>query len=79
MENIGEKCIECLRSTEFGSGLFVNRIPADNGIYIGYMCPECWAMECDHCGQLSSEFGSDDQGGLICDDCAADKENSEYE
>lgn len=79
MKNIGEKCIDCLRSTEFGSGLFVNRIPADNGINIGYMCAECMAEECDHCGQLSSEFGSDDCGGIICDDCSANKETAEYE
>ena len=28
--DIGDKCVECLRPTSFGTGLFVNRIPADN-------------------------------------------------
>ena len=32
--DIGDKCIECMRSTVFGTGLFVNRLPADNDKYI---------------------------------------------
>ena len=47
--DIGDKCVECLRSTSFGSGLFVNRIPADNDEYIGWLCPECNWHECDRC------------------------------
>ncbi len=35
--DIGDKCIECMRSTVFGTGLFVNRLPADNDKYIGYL------------------------------------------
>ena len=31
--DIGDKCIECLRSTAFGTGLYVNRISADNDKY----------------------------------------------
>ena len=49
--DIGDKCIECLRSTSFGTGLFVNRIPADNDNYIGWLCPECNWYECDRCGE----------------------------
>ena len=49
--DIGDKCVECLRSTSFGTGLFVNRIPADNDNYIGWLCPECNFYECDRCGQ----------------------------
>jgi hypothetical protein len=30
--DIGEYCVECLQSTAFGSGRFVNRIPADRDI-----------------------------------------------
>ena len=30
--NIGDYCVECLQSTAFGSGRFVNRIPADRDI-----------------------------------------------
>lgn len=39
-----DTCIECHRDTSFGSGLFVNRIPADGG----YICPECFV--CEDCG-----------------------------
>ena len=49
--DIGDKCVECLRSTSFGSGLFVNRIPADNDNYIGWLCPECNFHECDRCNE----------------------------
>ena len=47
--DIGDKCVECLKSTAFGTGLFVNRIPADNDKYIGWLCPECNCHECDRC------------------------------
>ena len=49
--DIGDKCVECLRSTSFGSGLFVNRIPSDNDNYIGWLCPECNFHECDRCNE----------------------------
>ncbi len=49
--DIGDKCIECLRPTSFGTGLFVNRIPADNEKYIGWLCPECNWYECDRCDE----------------------------
>ena len=49
--DIGDKCIECMRSTVFGTGLFVNRLPADNDKYIGYLCPECNFHECDRCNE----------------------------
>ena len=49
--DIGDKCVECLRLTSFGTGLFVNRIPADNDEYIGWLCPECNWHECDRCDE----------------------------
>ena len=49
--DIGDKCVECLRPTSFGSGLFVNRIPADNDNYIGWLCAECNFWECDRCNE----------------------------
>ena len=49
--DIVDKCVECLRSTSFGTGLFVNRIPADNDNYIGWLCPECNFHECDRCNE----------------------------
>ena len=57
--NMGDICVECLRDTSFGSGLFVNRIPGDTSICnekgeetgsrTGYFCSECMAMDCDRC------------------------------
>ena len=56
---MGDICVECLRDTSFGSGLFVNRIPGDTticnekgeatGSRTGYFCAECMALECDRC------------------------------
>ena len=49
---MNQDCVECKRSTAFGSGLFVNRIPADdNEGNVGYMCPECQMIECEECNQ----------------------------
>jgi len=39
--NIGEKCVSCLKDSVFGSGRFVNRIPAENEEYEGYLCGDC--------------------------------------
>ena len=41
MKDIGNKCISCFKDTSFGSGRFVNRIPAGDDDYDGYMCSEC--------------------------------------
>ena len=49
MTNIDNLCVFCYRDTSFGSGRFVNRVPADNGKEIGYACPECLTMDCDRC------------------------------
>ena len=39
--DVGDLCICCRRSTEFGSGRFVNRVPADDGVLDGWLCVEC--------------------------------------
>ena len=59
--DIGDYCVDCLQSTAFGTGRFVNRIPADRdvedeeGNYLGnrdgYLCPECNFWECDRCDE----------------------------
>ena len=49
--DIGDKCIECFRSTSFGTGLYVNRISADNDKYLGWLCSECNWYECDRCDE----------------------------
>ena len=51
-----DECIECGKPTAFGSGLFVNRIPADNGEKEGYMCAECQAIDCQFCGKATLEY-----------------------
>ena len=65
--DVGNKCVCCGRDTSFGTGLFVNRIPADadyeseyggkivfkEGQYRdGYLCPECSALPCDRCDEM---------------------------
>ena len=65
MTDIGNRCVHCGEDTSFGSGRFVNRIPADadyeatdsegniifaDGEYRdGYACPDCMCMDCDRC------------------------------
>ena len=58
--DIGNHCVECLKDTSFGTGLFVNRIPADRdvededgnwlGQRDGWLCAVCNRFECDRCG-----------------------------
>tara|TARA_R100000963_G_scaffold9453_1_gene6270 strand:+ start:942 stop:1274 length:333 start_codon:yes stop_codon:yes gene_type:complete len=50
--NIGDNCVYCLKDTSFGSGRFVNRIPASTNDYDGYACPECMETECDRCDDM---------------------------
>ena len=61
MSDIGNNCVSCNQNTSFGSGRFVNRIPADadyeslddkgNTIFAdeeyrdGYLCPDCQMTE----------------------------------
>lgn len=61
MSDIGNRCVDCGKDTAFGSGRFVNRIPADadyesidnegNIIFAegeyrdGYLCPNCQISE----------------------------------
>ena len=47
--NVIDPCRECGLSTAFGSGngLFVNRIPADDG----WLCALCAGYDCDECGE----------------------------
>ena len=41
MENIGDQCVECGKSSARGSGRFVNRVPADTDTLSGFMCGVC--------------------------------------
>jgi len=49
MIDIKNHCVFCYKDTSWGSGLFVNRIPASTEKYEGYMCVECQCYECDRC------------------------------
>ncbi len=60
-------CIECHQDTSFGSGLFVNRIPAEHGTQDGYLCHQCQLVECDKCGQGTLDYHLD--GNILCNDC----------
>ena len=73
-KDIGNKCVECLQDTSFGSGKYVNRIPADNGINDGYMCSYCQSCECDVCSELTLEYHNcNETGNVYCDNCVPEK------
>ena len=71
LKNIGDACVACRRDTSFGSGLFVNRIPADDGECIGYMCVECQCVDCERCGTPTLEYHSIDAADacFVCEEC----------
>jgi hypothetical protein len=58
-------CIECHEDTSFGSGRFVNRIPADDN----YMCAECQMVDCNRCNDKVLEYATTLDGQWICEDC----------
>jgi hypothetical protein len=68
MPDLGNACIECGCDTAFGSGNFVNRVPADNGTDTGFLCVECQSIPCDKCGEptLDYQFVG---GDILCPDC----------
>ena len=49
MDNL---CFYCNKSTAFGSGLFVNRLPVFEDSMEGFACAECMQLECDRCEDL---------------------------
>ena len=71
--DIGHNCIGCHKDTRFGSGRFVNRIPAENDEYEGYLCEECQSDNCDECDVFTNEYHHDDDGNFLCDDCYVKK------
>jgi DNA-directed RNA polymerase subunit RPC12/RpoP len=65
-KKMSENCIECGRNTQFGSGLFVNRIPADDA----WLCPECQSLECDRCGEKTMDYTFFSRE-IRCQNCAS--------
>jgi len=76
--DIGNKCVECKNDTSFGSGRFVNRIPAGNDEFEGYLCTECRLMTCEMCGEEVVEYGGYNNM-IVCDDCNPEYEEEEHE
>lgn len=69
MRDVGNACIECGCDTAFGSGNFVNRIPADNGEATGFLCIECQSYPCDKCGEPTPDWEFTEDGDLHCPCC----------
>ena len=68
--DIGNKCVSWFKDTSFGSGRFVNRIPAGTDKYEGYQCPECQMIECDECHKETLEyFVCNKTASIYCDNC----------
>ena len=52
MKDLGNLCLWCREDTSFGSGRFVNRIPAGTEEEEGYQCEACQTSdECFDCGK----------------------------
>ena len=49
VEDLGNLCVFCRRDTSWGSGRFVNRIPAETDDVSGYVCVDCQTSEDDAC------------------------------
>ena len=74
--DIGDKCVECKNDTSPGSGRFVNRIPAGNDEFEGYLCTECRLMTCEICNEEVIDYGGYN-GMIVCDDCNPEEDEDE--
>ena len=68
LKDLGNLCIDCKEDTSFGSGKFVNRIPADDGKVSGFMCADCQMVECDSCKEKVFEYETSQKGMWWCID-----------
>ena len=75
--DIGDVCVECRGDTSFGSGLFVNRIPAGTDTEVGYLCAECQLVECWRCEEMVEDRETQDDGSQLCIDCIERDETKE--
>ena len=77
--DIGNQCVDCRQDTSYGSGKFVNRIPASvdreiGGLWVGlegYQCAECREMECEGKGcdyKVLDDYIIVD-GSILCNGC----------
>lgn len=75
LKDVGERCIKCNCDTAWGSGNFINRIPAEDDNATGYMCVDCQSVECDYCHDFTIDFEVTENADVICSDCQS-KSNS---
>lgn len=47
VKDMGDICLDCRQDTSWGSGRFVNRIPAGQDNENGYLCAECYEADFD--------------------------------
>ena len=66
-------CVDCARDTSYGAGLFVNRIPADNGKLNGWLCVDCQLETCSLCNTSTLDYVLDDCCDVVCTDCNKNK------
>ena len=81
-------CVFCGEDTAFGSGRFVNRIPADTYHELddgteeyrdGYACAECMASECGRCDEeipLDEDYSVDNGHTRLHWHCLTDQEKA---
>jgi|DEB0MinimDraft_4_1074332.scaffolds.fasta_scaffold209602_1 hypothetical protein len=73
-------CLWCREDTSFGTGKFVNRIPAskqdsiDDEYETGYQCADCQAEECSVCKQSVIEYSFTENCDAICYECNPDED-----
>lgn len=83
MIDIGDECVHCGRSTAFGQGMFVNRVPASttretDGARVevqGYACADCLSPDedercrCSTCDGMCEDYLDYDQQDWLCLAC----------
>lgn len=67
--DVGDACVDCGHSTAFGSGRFVNRIPAFTDTKDGYLCADCQSIDCDGCNEPTDDYTLTDDGDVLCVRC----------
>ena len=70
-------CQDCGDSVSFGSGKFVNRIPAND-----WLCAECASLECDRCDDkipLDEDYYIEATDARLCHSCITPEELQQIE
>lgn len=69
LKDVGERCIKCNCDTAWGSGNFINRIPAEDDNATGYICVDCQSIECDFCNEFTIDYEFTENSDVICSEC----------